>query len=129
VDAQLFREVKPDFSLKEATDYLTSFGDDGFGCLWLYHPNGTQLGIMINGQRSYPHFFPAADRPGWQIAATNDADWNTMIEFLADNREPTPMPLALVVPVERCVDIVTYYWENGGRNDKENWTSLVAGEP
>ena len=97
--------------------------------MWLYHANGSQLAIMINGQQTYPHFFPAGDHPGWQVAADDDADWDTEIDFLADNQEPTPTPLALVVPVDRTVEILTHYWHNGSRSETEAWANLMDGVP
>ena len=125
----LFRLEKPSPTLEEAESYVASFTPGSFGCILLHHPNGTQLAVMINGNQTYPHYFPAADHPGWQPAAENDADWDTEVEFLADNGEPTPMPLALVVPVERTLAILRYFWQHGGRADEVTWTSLVDGEP
>jgi len=125
----IFRETKPEFTLSEAINYLSSISGDEYGCIWLRHENGTQLAIMINGQRAYPHFFPSGDHPGWQIAAKEGADWDTLVKFRADNGEPTPMPLALVLPIERTVEILRHFWEHGKRTPGEHWTSLVAGEP
>ena len=129
MEVYLFRDAKPSLTLQQAVDYLTSFQTDTFGCMWLHHSNATQLAIMINGRQTYPHFFPAGDHPGWQVAAKDDADWDTEIDFLADNHEPTPMPLALAVSVDRTVEILTHYWHNGSRTEVETWASLIDGEP
>lgn len=125
----LFQQEKLSLTLGEAESYVASFTPGSFGYIWLHHPNGTQLAVMINGKQTYPHFFPDADHPGWQLAAEHYADWDTEVEFLADNGEPTPMPLALVVPVDRTTAILRYFWKHGSRTDQDTWTSLVDGEP
>src|SRR5262245_14865287 len=126
---QVFIGKTPDFTLADAVQYLSSFSSGGLGCLWLYHDNRTKLLIMINGCQVYPHFFPEGDHPGWQIAAPAGADWRTEVDFRIDGDEPKPMPLALVVSVERAVEVLKIYWEHGQPTEKERWTSLVAGEP
>jgi hypothetical protein len=128
-EVHIFRDRKSGFTLKDAIKYVSSFTLGEFGCLWLYHENGTQLAIMVNGRQAYPHFFPAGDHPGWQIAVPEDANWDTDIDFRADNQEPTPMPSALVVSVERAIKVLEYYWGHGQPTKEERWTSLVAGEP
>jgi hypothetical protein len=84
---------------------------------------------MINGQQTYLHFFPGGDHPGWQIAAPEAANWDDEVDFRADNHEPTPMPLALVVSVERAMKVLEFYSVHGRPTEGERWTSLVAGEP
>lgn len=77
-----FQEARHACTLENVVEYLTSFVDKSFGCLWLHHENGTQLAIMINGCQAYPHFFPADSHPGWQIEADkHDDDWDTYVDF------------------------------------------------
>lgn len=125
----LFREAMPSFSLQHATEYLTSFTAGSYGCISLYHQNGTQLSVMVNGRQTYPHYFPSDDHPGWQVVGEDDSDWDTEVDFLAENREPTPTPIPLVIPVERTLEILTHFWNYGRRTAAERWTSLVDGEP
>lgn len=125
----IFGDTKPEFALADAISYVSSIGRDDYGCIWLRHENGAQLAIMIRGQQAYPHFFPSGDHPGWQIAAIEAGNWDTSVEFHADNGELTPMPLALVLPIERTVELLQYFWQYGERTPRERWTSLAAGEP
>ncbi|MEM6473470.1 MAG: hypothetical protein AAF802_28180 [Planctomycetota bacterium] len=128
-EAHIFRERQDAFTVLNATEYVSSFQSGRFGCLWLRHPSGTQLAVMVNGSYSYPHFFPAGDHPGWQIAPSDDADWETEIDFRADNGEPTPMPLALVICTKRVTEVIQNYWQDGEMPNTEQWTSLIEGEP
>ena len=91
-ETHIFREKQDAFTVENAIEYVSSFHSGVFGCLWLRHPRGTQLAVMVNGSHAYPHFFPADDHPGWHVAPCNGADWETEIDFRADNGEPTPMP-------------------------------------
>ena len=129
MEVELFGKLTPTFTLQEAEDYVASFTTESYGCIWLHHANGSQLAIMINGDQAYPHFFPAGDHPGWQVAPDDDGDWDTMIDLLADNGEPTPMPHALIVPIDRALAILAHYWQHGSRIDSETWTSLIDDEP
>src|SRR5262245_31341823 len=101
VRIQICCNEMPGFTLEDAIKYVSSFSPGEFGCLLLCHDNGTLLNLMINGHQAYPHFFPSGDHPGWQIAAPEGSDWRTEVEFRLDDVEPTPMPLAVVVSVER----------------------------
>jgi hypothetical protein len=125
----IFRDAKPASTLADAINYISGVAPDDYGCIWLRHDNGTQLAIMIKGQQAYPHFFPRDDHPGWQVAAPEAGDWDTSVTFHADNGELTPMPLALVLPTERTLEILRYFWHHGERSPAEQWTSLVDGEP
>lgn len=125
----IFHDAKPGLTFADAIRYVSGIAPDNYGCIWLRHESGTQLAIMIKGQQTYSHFFPCGDHPGWQVAATEAGDWDTSVNFRADNGELTPMPLALVLPIERSVEILRHFWQHGERTLREQWTSLAAGEP
>lgn len=127
-EIHIFCQMQDIFTFEDVIEYVLSFQVGGFGCLRLCHPYGTQLAIMINGNQIYPHFFPIGNHPGWRIAVAADADWEIDIEFRTDNNNPISIPLALVVNVERAIEIIRQYWEDGEMPQAEEWAGLSAGK-
>ena len=72
-EVNIFRDKMSGFTLEDAIKYVSSFSPREFGCLWLYHDNGTQLAIMINGRLAAVGVVPCQAKPTReQIAAYSD---------------------------------------------------------
>lgn len=100
--------------------------ETGLSCVWIRADSGSQLAIMLNGKIGYPHYFPASDHPGFQLKPAADADWETEVEFIADNREPTPMPAALTTGLPIILSLSKEFYESDGQlpNSQVEWAEL-----
>ena len=87
----------------------------GKSCIWLRSESGSQLALMLNHRVGYPHYFPEdSDHPGFQLHPKPNADWEREVDFIADNREPTPMTAALTTNLDEILKIAEEYFSTDG---------------
>lgn len=94
------------------------------GSFWFYHPSGTELSVMVNRQDAYVHFFPGDASAGYRPIGAEPDMWESFVEFLADNYESTPVPRAMVVPIERAILAVEEFYQSGAKPEALEWEQL-----
>lgn len=97
---------------------------DGFACFWMWHDNGTEFAVMLNGEHAYVHFFAGDGSAGFQAIGPESDDLDDMIDFLADNHEPTLMPRSLTVSADQASKAFEEFFTTGRRPGFLSWAEL-----
>jgi hypothetical protein len=95
-----------------------------YGSFWLYHPDGPEMGLMVNDEEAYVHYFPGDGSAGYRPIGTTPDDWEDTVEFLADNYEVTPIPRAMVVPLQKAMAVIEEFFAASALPKTLQWERL-----
>ena len=98
--------------------------ENGYASYWFWYSNGSEMGVMFNHEQAYVYFFSNGKESSFALPAVAPENPDELVEFLADNHEPTPMPRWMVVDAVTAEEAIIIFFESGERLSTVAWGEL-----
>ena len=124
---QIFRSGLPvkAHNVDELRAQIQFRDSSGFASFWLWHDNGAEMAVMLNGQQAHIHFFPNDGSEGaYSLATVPPEHPEETVEFVANTGEPNPVRRRMVIDMPSAEEAIIFFFKTGERSDKLTWEDM-----